>query len=93
MFSWGQVWGLRWPWESRDSAKVQVTLDNTSTTGSFIVVLTDDCIPMPTAVGHNNRLIDIVTVVEPSDISLANYSPSHGDPFPNHDTFTSIAIV
>ena len=26
--NWKQVWGLRWPWESRDSAKLQVTLDN-----------------------------------------------------------------
>ena len=30
-FSWRQVWGFRWLWESRDSAKLQVIFDNTGT--------------------------------------------------------------
>ena len=51
---------------------------------------------MPTGVGHSNGLNDIVCVVEPCDIPLADAElclPSHGDPFPNHDTSTSIAVV
>ena len=46
MFNWRQVLGLRWPWESRDSEKLQVILDNTCTIGSCIVVLKDECIPI-----------------------------------------------
>ena len=61
--------------------------------GSYIVVLKDECIPMPSDVGHNNRLDDIVSVAQASDIPLADVEccpPSHGDPFPNHDTSTSL---
>ena len=99
---WRQVWGLCCLWESCYSAKLQVVLDNTRMMGSFIVILTDECIPMLTSVGHNSRLNDIVTVVElvtvvePSDIPLADMEfclSSHGDPCPNHDTSTSIADV
>ena len=95
-FNWRQVWGLRWPWESHDSAKLQMILDNTCTMGSCIVVFRDNCIPLPTGVGHNRRLNDIVSVVEPSDIPLTDveFCPlSHGDPSPNNDTSTSIAVV
>ena len=84
MFNWRQVW----PWKSRDSAKLHVILDDTCTMGSSIVVLKDECIPMPSDVGHNNRLNDIVSVAQASDIPLADMefcSPSHGDPSPNHD--------
>ena len=59
MFKWRDVGGLRLPLESRDSAKLQVFVDNTCMMGSCIVVLGDECIPMPTGVGHNNRLNDI----------------------------------
>ena len=38
--------------------------------GSCIVVLKDECIPMPTDKGHNNMLNDIDYVVEPSNIPL-----------------------
>ena len=34
MFNWKQVWGLPWTWESRDSAKLQIILDNTRTMDS-----------------------------------------------------------
>ena len=64
--------------------------------GSCIVVLKDDCIPMPSGVGHNDRLKDIVSVVQPSDIPLADVEfcpPSHGDPSSNCDTSNSIAVV
>ena len=64
--------------------------------GSSIVVLKDECIPMPSDVGHNNRLNDIVSVAQASDIPLADMefcSPSHGDPSPNHDTATSRMVV
>ena len=56
--------------------------------GSCTVVSKDDCVPMPTGVGHNYRLSDVVPVVESSDIPLADVefcSSSHGDPSPNHD--------
>ena len=59
MFKWRDVGGLRLPWESRDSEKLQVFVDNTSMMCSCIAVLGDECIPMPTGVGHNNRLNDI----------------------------------
>ena len=71
-------------------------LDNTCTMVSRIFVLKDECIPMPTGVGNNNRLNDVVAVVEPCDIPLADEEfcpPSHGDPSQNHDTSTSIAVV
>ena len=68
MFYWRQVWGLHWLWKSHESAKLQVILYNTCTMGSCIVVLKDECIPMPTGVGNNNRLNEIVSVVEPNDI-------------------------
>ena len=65
--------------------------------GFCTVVLKNECVPMPTGVGHNNnRLKDIVSVVEPSDILLADVEfcpPRYGDPFPNHDTSTSMAVV
>ena len=51
---------------------------------------------MPRVVGHNNRLNDIVSVVEPSDVPLADVDfclSTHGDPSPNHDISTSIAVV
>ena len=95
MFNRRQVWGFRWSRESRHSANLQVILDNTCTMGSCIVVLKDDCIPMPSGVGHNDRLKDIVFVV-PSDILLADVEfcpPSHGDSSLNHDTSISIAVV
>ena len=56
----------------------------------------NECIPMPTGVGHNNRFDDVVSVVQPSDISLADAEfrrPSHGDSSPKHDTSSSIAAV
>ena len=70
--------GTLWLWKSRDSAKLQVILDNTCTMGSCIVVLKDDCIPMPTGVEHNDMLNGIVSVVEPSHRSLADveFGPS-----------------
>ena len=71
MFNKRRVFGLHWPWDSRDSAKLQVILDNKCTTGFCIAVLKDKCIPMPTGVGHTNRLNDIVSVVESSYILLA----------------------
>ena len=99
MFHKCSVWDgsgdCAWPWESRDTTKLQVVLDNACTMGSCIVVLKDDCIPVQTGVGHN-RLDDIVSVVEPGDIPLADVEfcpPSHGDSSPNHDTSTSIAVV
>ena len=64
--------------------------------GSCVVALKNEFFSMPTGVGHNDRLNDIVSVVEPSDIPLADVEfcpPSHGDPSPNHDTSTSIAVV
>ena len=73
-----------------------MVLDNMFTMCSCFVVLKDDCIPVPTGVGHNNRLNDIVSVVEPRDIPLVDvefYLPSRGDPYPNHDTSISIAVV
>ena len=82
--------------EGHYSAKLRVNSDNTCTMGSCIVVLKDECIPVPTVVGRNNRLNDLVSVVEPSDIPLVDVEfcpPSHGDPFPNHDISTSVAIV
>ena len=96
MFCWRQVLGLRRPWESRDSAKLQMILDNTCTMGSCIVVLKDECIRTPMGVGHNNRLNDIVSVVEPNDIPLADVefcSPSHSDPSPKPDNPISREVV
>ena len=74
--------------------KLLVILDNTCMMGSCTVVLKDECIPMPTDIGHNNRLNNIASVVEPTDIPLADVEfcpPSHADSFLNHDTSTSIA--
>ena len=96
IFSRKQDWGLHWSWESCDSAKLQMILDKTCTMGSCIAVSKDECIPMLMGVGHNNRLTYIISVVEPSDIPLADVEfcpPSHGDPSPNHDTTTSTAVV
>ena len=64
--------------------------------GSGIAVLQDERIPMPTGVGHNNRLHDTVSVLQPSDIPLADVEfcpPSHDDPSPNHDTPTFMGEV
>ena len=72
---------------SRDSAKLQVIVDNTCTMGSFVVVLKDECIPLPTGVEHNNRLNDIVSVVEPSDTPLADVE-FYGDPSPKTTTLS-----
>ena len=61
-----------------------------------MVVLKDKCIPMPMGVGNNNKLKDIVSVVEPRDMFLAYVafcSPRHGDSFRNRDNSTSIAVV
>ena len=66
MFNLKQVWGLNWPWESHDSVKAQVILDNTCTMDSCIVPLKDECSPMPMGVGHNNRLTGIASAVEPT---------------------------
>ena len=80
----------------RDPATLQVVLDNACTMGSCIAVLKDECIPMPTGVGHNNKFDDVVSVAEPSDSPLADVEfcpPSLGDPSRNHDTSTSIAVV
>ena len=63
---------------------------------SRIFVLKDECIPMPTGVGFNNRLNDIVSVVEPSNLLLADVEfcpPCDSDSSTNHDTSTSIAVV
>ena len=76
--------------------KLQVILDNTCMMGSVNVVLKDGCIRLLTGSGHRNRLNDIVSVVELRNISLADVEfcpPSQGDPSPNHDTSTSIAVV
>ena len=54
MLNWRQVWGLRRPWGSFDSTKLQVILDNTCTIGSSIVVMEGERIPVPAGVGHNN---------------------------------------
>ena len=62
---------------------------------SRIFVLKDECIPMPTGVGNNNRLNDVVAVVEPCDIPLADEEfcpPSHGDPFPALEDRNSINV-
>ena len=75
---------------------MQVILHNTFTTGACIVVLKDECTPMPTGVGHNNRLNDIVSGIEPGDVPLADVEfcpPSHDDPSPNHDTPTFMGEV
>ena len=64
--------------------------------GSCIVVVNDECIPRPTGLGHTDRLNDVVSVAEPSNIPLADVEccPSgHGDLFPNHDTSASVAVV
>ena len=64
--------------------------------GLVHVVLKDECIPVPTGKGHVIRLTDFVSVIEPSDISLADVKfclPSHGDPHSNHDIFTCVAVV
>ena len=64
--------------------------------GSCTVVSKDARIPMPTDVRYSDRLNDIVSVVEPSDIPLTDVEfccPSHGDPSTNHDTRTSIAVL
>ena len=77
-------------------SNLQVILDNTYSIGSCIVVLKNECILMPTGVGHNSRLNDVVSVTELSDIPLTDveFCPlSHGDPSPNNDTSTSIAVV
>ena len=71
MLNWREVLGLHRPWKRHDSVKLQVILDKRCTMGSFIAS-EDECIPMPMGVGHNNRLNDIVSVVEPSDIPLAD---------------------
>ena len=71
----------------------RVILDNTCTMVSCIVIMKDACIPVPTGVGRNNRLNDVV--VEPSDIPSLDVEfcpPSHGDPSPNHDTSMSTAV-
>ena len=71
-------------------------LDSTCKMGSCTGVLRDEYIPVPTGLGYNNRLKDILSVVEPSDIPLADVEfcpPSHGDPSQNHDTSTSIAVM
>ena len=96
MFNWWQVWGLCWSWESHDSVKLQVILDNTCMMGSVNVVLKDGCIPLLTGSGHRNQLNYIVSVVELRNIPLADVEfcpPSQGDPSPNHDTSTSIAVM
>ena len=73
----------------------RVILDNTCTMGSCLVVLKGECIPMPAGVDHNNGLNDIVSLVEPSDIRLADLEfcpPSHGDPFPALEDRNSINV-
>lgn len=60
--------------------------------GSFVVVLKDDCIPMPMEIGHN-RLNDAVSLLEPSDISLADVELCPLPPSANRHTSTSIAAV
>ena len=82
-------------------------LDNSCTMGSCIVVLKDECIPMPMDVGHTKRLGDIVSVVEPKQPSIGRCGvdlsstspwqmwscpPSHGDPSPTHETSTSSRV-
>ena len=73
-----------------------VILDNPCTMDSCIVVLKGECIPVRTGIGHNIRLNDIVSVVKPSEIPLADMEfcpPSHCDPSPNLDTSTSVAVM
>ena len=89
IFDWRQVWGLRWPWESRDSAKLRVILDNTCTIGSCKC-----CLKKMTAFSCRTgvRPNDIVSIVEPSDIFLADVEfcpPNYSDPSPDHDISTS----
>ena len=51
--------------------------------GLWYFILKDEYILMPTGIEHSNRLSDIVSVVEPSEIPLADveFCPlSHGDP-------------
>ena len=49
-----------------------MVLDSTCTMGFYIVVLRDEGIPMPTGAGHNNRLDDFISIVEPRDIPPAD---------------------
>ena len=51
MFDWRQVWGLRWPWENRDSVELKVTLDNTCMMGSRLAVLKMNALPCRQAQG------------------------------------------
>ena len=84
-FNWRQVWGLCWPWERCDSAM-----------RSCIVILKEECIPMPTGFGHNNSLNGIISVAQPSDILLADVEscpPTHGDPSQNDETSASVAVM
>ena len=62
---------------------------------SSCIVLKDEYTPTD-GVMHNNRLNDIVSVVEPNDILLADVEycpPSYGDPTPNHDTSTYMVVM
>ena len=64
--------------------------------GSCTVVSKDARIPMPTDVRYSDRLNDIVSVVEPSDVPPVDVEfclPSHGDLSPDHDISTSIAVM
>ena len=77
-------------------SNLQVILDNTYSIGSCIVVLKNECIPMPTGVGHNSRLSDVVSVTELSDIPLTDVevsSPNHDDAAQNRDNSVSIAVL
>ena len=63
--------------------------------GSCTGVLRDEYIPVPTGVGYNNRLKDILSVVEPSDIPLADVEfcpPSLYDSFPAAEDRKSINV-
>ena len=71
-------------------------LGNTCMMGFCNVILKDECIPILVGLGHNSRLSNIVSVVEPSDVPPVDVEfclPSHGDLSPDHDISTSIAVM
>ena len=55
-----------------------------------VVLLKDECVALPTGVGHNSRLDGMFPVVVPSDILMEDAEfcrLSHGYPSPSHGTF------
>jgi hypothetical protein len=75
---------------------LKVILDDASTVRTCIVILEDEIWSVPLSKWHNDRLDDVVTVVEPCDIVLAYVKVGpviHTDACPHHYTATSITVV